>query len=44
VNCNDGSFDVLAMNAGWGDIEDGAIAPVTISVDCKVYEGEMTGM
>jgi hypothetical protein len=44
VNGNDGSFYLLAMNAGWGDIEDGAIEAVTISVDDNVYEGEMTSM
>ncbi len=35
---------VLAANAAWGDIEEGATYPLSFSLDGEVYEGEGTGL
>ncbi len=35
---------VTSLNPAWSDIEDGAVYPVTLSLDDNVYEGEATGL
>lgn len=44
LDARDGTGYVTAFNEAWGDIEEGAVYPISFSLDGEAFEGEARGI